>query len=281
MKYVVITGASTGIGYDAARTLIENGWHVFGSVRKEGDAQRLQTELGERFSPLLFDVTDHEAVKRSAELVAAKLNGQGLSGLVNNAGVAVPGPLMHIEMEKVRWQLEVNVLGVVAVTQAFLPLLGAEKGYANQPGRIVNISSVSGEVAYPFFGPYAMSKHALEAMSHALRREMMLYGIGVSIIGPGSVKTPIWEKAGEIDIEPWLNTDFGPILTKLQAALPERGEQGLPVEVTSEAIRHALESPKPKVRYALSRHLLTGWYLPRYLPSRIFDRLAARRMGIR
>ena len=280
-RHAVITGVSSGIGLDAARELIERGWHVFGSVRKEEDGVRVQTQLGDRFTPLLFDVTDHAAIQTAAELVEERLAGAGLAGLINNAGIAVPGPLAHIDLEEIRWQLEVNLIGVVAVIQAFLPLLGAQKDWPHRPGRIVNVSSVSGQVAYPFFGPYAMSKHALEALSHSLRRELMLYGIDVSIIGPGTVKTPIWEKAGELDIEPWLKTDYGNILAKLQKGLVRQGEGGISVKVTSEAIRHALESPKPKVRYALPSSWLSGWLLPRYLPARWVDRFAAKRMGLR
>jgi NAD(P)-dependent dehydrogenase (short-subunit alcohol dehydrogenase family) len=142
-KYVVITGASTGIGYDGARYLIERGWHVFGSVRKQADAERVLAELGERFTPLFFDVTDEEAIKTAAQQVAETVGDVGLWGLVNNAGIAVPGPLMHLPLDEFRRQLEVNVTGQLAVTQAFLPLLGARKEAPRPPGRIVNIISVT------------------------------------------------------------------------------------------------------------------------------------------
>ena len=178
-KYVVVTGTSTGIGHASAAELIAHGYHVFGSVRNEADGERLQAELGPAFAPLVFDVTDSDAVYSAAEAVEDVLGDDNLVGLVNNAGIAVAGPLMDIEMDKVRHQFEVNVLGVLTVTQAFLPLLGACEDASEPPGRIVNISSVSGHTAYPFLGPYCASKHALEAFSDSLRRELLLYGVDV------------------------------------------------------------------------------------------------------
>ncbi len=167
MKHVVITGVSSGIGFDGARYLVERGWHVFGSVRRTADGERVRAELGEGFTPLFFDVTDEGAIKTAAGQVSERIGETGLWGLVNNAGIAVPGPLMHLPLEEFRQQLEINVTGQLAVTQAFLPLLGVRKNASHPPGRIVNISSVSGRIAYPFLGPFAASKHALEALSDA------------------------------------------------------------------------------------------------------------------
>ena len=164
MKSVVITGVSTGIGYGCAADLCRRGYRVFGSVRTAGDAERLQRELGNAFTPLVFDVTDAGAVKEAAAQVKSAVGNEGLSGLVNNAGISKPGPLATLPPDDVRQHFEVNVMGVVHAVQAFLPLLRRAKG------RIVNISSVSGRIAYPFMGPYAASKHALEALSDSLRR---------------------------------------------------------------------------------------------------------------
>jgi NAD(P)-dependent dehydrogenase (short-subunit alcohol dehydrogenase family) len=280
MKTVVITGVSTGIGYDGARYLLENGYQVWGSVRKQEDADRLKRELGANFTPLLFDVTDEAAIKTAAAQVAEQLNGRGLNGLINNAGIAVSGPLMHIPLDKFRQQLEINVIGALAATQAFLPLLGARQNPGHPPGRIVNISSVSGSIVYPFFGPYASSKHSLEVISHALRRELRPYGIEVIIIAPGSVQTPIWDKAEQEDISLYADTDYVPILQKLQERVTRMGKAGIPVEVVSQTIHQALEAPRPKVRYVLARNLWSGWLIPRWLPFRWFDRLVAKRMGI-
>jgi len=280
MKYVVITGASTGIGYDAARCLIEHGFHVFGSVRKQADGERVQRELGEQFTPLLFDVTDGAAVETAVSQVAQTVSGDGLAGLVNNAGIAVAGPLMYLSLAEFRQQFEVNLFGLLDVTQKFLPLLGAVPDATHPPGRIVNISSISGRVAYPFMGPYAASKHALEAMSDALRRELMLFGVDVVLIEPGSVRTPIWDKAQELDIEQYSHTPYTGILEGMKSVFVNRGKTGIPVEKVSQAVYTALTAKKPKTRYLIARKLLTGWLLPHYLPDRLFDQIVAKRLGI-
>lgn len=280
MRCVVITGVSTGIGRHAAEGLVARGYHVFGSVRKVADGEQVKADLGEGFTPLLFDVTDGEAIGEAAGLVAERVGEAGLAGLVNNAGVAIPGPLLELPIADFRFQIEVNLVGALAVTQAFLPLLGAQEGWKGVPGRVVNISSVSGQVAYPFFGPYAASKHGLEAISHSLRRELIPYGIDVIIIGPGSVRTPIWDKAAQLDITPSENSPYFKILKGLQKDSVRRGQNGLSPEVVTNAIIEALEKSRPKVRYALPSNLFKGWLLPRYLPSRWFDKLVASRMGL-
>jgi NAD(P)-dependent dehydrogenase (short-subunit alcohol dehydrogenase family) len=150
----VVTGVSTGIGWGMVKVLVEKGVHVFGSVRKAEDAQRLQGEFGvERFTPLLFDVTDEGAVQAAAEQVRVRLDGRTLLDLVNNAGIGLGGPLLHQSAAEFRQQLEVNLVGPFVVTQAFAPLLGADASLSGKPGRIVNMSSVAGKVGYPFLGP--------------------------------------------------------------------------------------------------------------------------------
>jgi NAD(P)-dependent dehydrogenase (short-subunit alcohol dehydrogenase family) len=280
MKYVVVTGVSTGIGYDAALYLIERGYHVFGSVRKVADGERVQRELGEQFSPLLFDVTDGEAVETAVSQVTQHVGSSGLAGLVNNAGIAVAGPLMHISLDEFKQQFNVNLFGLLDVTQKFLPLLGASKQAAHPPGRIVNISSVSGKIVYPFMGPYAASKHALEALSDALRRELLIYGIDVIVIEPGSVQTPIWDKAQELDTEQYAQTDYKSIIEGMKKVFVSQGKTGIPVEEVSAVIYKALTSDQPKTRYVLARKLLSSWLLPRYLPDRRLDKIFAKRMGL-
>jgi NAD(P)-dependent dehydrogenase (short-subunit alcohol dehydrogenase family) len=280
MKYIVITGASSGIGYDAARYLIERGFHVFGSVRKQADGERVQSELGEQFTPLLFDVTDSGAVETAVSQVTQKVGKAGLAGLVNNAGIAVAGPLMHISLDEFRQQFEVNLFGLLDVTQQFLPLLGAVPNASHPPGRIVNISSVSGKIVYPFMGPYAASKHALEALSDALRRELLLFGVDVVVIEPGSVQTPIWDKAQDLNTEQYNDTAYKGMLDGMKRVFVNQGKTGIPVEKVSEVIYEALTKEKPKTRYVLARKLLTSWLLPRYLPDRRFDKIIAQRLGI-
>src|SRR5258705_10620737 len=216
MTSVVITGASTGIGWATAKLLLDRGFRVFGSVRKQADADRLRAEFGANFTPLLFDVTDEPAVLAAAREVRAALNGEKLAGLVNNAGIAVAGPVPEIAADEFRRQMDVNVIGPIIATQAFGPLLGADRSLNGPPGRIVMISSVAGKNGNPLTPAYAASKHAIEGLSESLRRELMLFGIDVIIVAPGPVKTPIWSKAEEVDISPYKNSPYLPALEKIR-----------------------------------------------------------------
>lgn len=278
-KTVLITGVSSGIGYEVAKELVARRYQVFGSVRKQADALRVQSELGSDFAPLLFDVTDEAGIATAVSTIRESISNRGLTALINNAGVAEPAPLMHMDLADFRKHLEINVTGVLAVSQAFLPLLGAQKEWPYQPGRILNISSVSGRVAYPFMGAYAASKHALEGMSDSLRRELLMYGIDVILIEPGTVKTPIIGKFAE-QVERYMNTDYGRFLAPLAATIEKREETALPVAKVVNVILEALESKNPKTRYPIPRKRLSGWLLPRWLPDRLFDRLVGRQLGI-
>lgn len=277
---VVVTGASTGIGRGTAKLFIDRGWRVFGSVRKDADAERLKKELGERFTPLKFDVTDESAVKAAAIEVRSSLGGTALRGLVNNAGMSTGGPLMHQPIDDFRHQIEVNLVGQLIVTQAFVPLLGADRSLKGPPGRVVNISSVGGRIAFPFIGAYAASKHALEGMSESLRRELMLYGIDVIIVGPGAVVTPIWDKAEEFDTAPYAGTDYAQILRRFTEFFIARGRQGLPPERVGEVVFQALTVARPRVRYAVVRRPFLDDVLPRLMPKRRLDRLIAKQLGL-
>jgi NAD(P)-dependent dehydrogenase (short-subunit alcohol dehydrogenase family) len=273
MKSVVITGASTGIGWAAAKLLLDRGFRVFGSVRKQADADRLQGEFGTNFTPLLFDVTDEAAVLAAAREVRSQLNGETLTGLVNNAGIAVPGPVLELAADEFRRQMEVNFIGPIIATQASDPQLKGPKG------RIVMISSVAGKSGSPTGAAYSASKHAIEGLSESLRREMMLFGIDVIIIAPGAVKTPIWDKGQQVDISVYRNSPYFPALEKIRACTLHLSQIGLPPETIAEAIADALTSPNPKVRYQLTpdpiRHLVMSW-----LPRRAVDRMIAKRLGL-
>ena len=168
----IVTGASTGIGFACAKRLAEEGWLVFAGVRKPADADRLVSELGEKVRPLIIDVTDQATVDAAAAEVRNALDGRTLGGLVNNAGIAVAGPLTELPLEDFEQQLQVNVVGVVRVTQAFAPMLGIDENLEGPPGRIVMMSSMAGQMGAPFLGPYAASKHAVEGISKSLRREL-------------------------------------------------------------------------------------------------------------
>ena len=279
MKSIVITGVSTGIGWGAAKVAIGKGFRVFGSVRKSADAERLSAEFGPNFTPLIFDVTDEAAVAAAAGQVRRALGGETLFGLVNNAGVAVAGPLLNLPIEEFRQQIEINLTGVVIVTQAFAPLLGVDADLKGPPGRIVNISSVGGKSATPFLGPYNASKFALEGLSESLRRELLLFGIDVIIIAPGAVATAIWGKAEQVDVTPYQNTPFAPALDRIRAYMLANGGKGLAPEKLGEAILHALTTPKPKVRYTVAPDPFAN-FMQANLPKRMVDGMVGSRLGL-
>lgn len=212
MKCVVVTGVSSGIGHAIARMLLDKGFRVFGSVRKHSDAERLIVELGAGFTPLVFDVTDETAIRAAADEVRRALDGETLAGLVNNAGIAVAGPVLDLPADEFRRQFEVNVIGPILATQAFGPLLGTDRSLRGAPGRIVMMSSIAGKFGNPLMAAYSASKHALNGLSDGLRRELMLFGIDVVVIMPGAVKTPIWGKAEREDVSRFANSPFYPAL---------------------------------------------------------------------
>jgi NAD(P)-dependent dehydrogenase (short-subunit alcohol dehydrogenase family) len=279
MQSVVVTGVSSGIGWGITKVLIQHGFRVFGSVRKAQDAERLSKEFGEKFIPLFFDVTDEAAVQVAAQKVREQLNGETLFGLVNNAGIAVPAPLIHQSTDDFRHQLEVNLVSVLIVTKAFVPLLGSDRTLKGKPGRIINVSSVGGLFGGPFLGAYAASKHGLEGFSESLRRELMLYGIDVIIIGPGSVATPIWDKAEQEDLSMYADTDYVEAAQRLRQYMIEDGRKGYPPEKVGEVAFHALTTPKPRVRYAVIPGSSIRRIIQMLLPKRLVDRIIARNLG--
>jgi NAD(P)-dependent dehydrogenase (short-subunit alcohol dehydrogenase family) len=280
MQSAVITGASTGIGHACAKFLLDKGYRVFGSVRKQADADRLKSEFGTNFTPLLFDVTDEPAVLAAARDVRAALNGETLAGLVNNAGIAVTGPVLGLSADEFRRQMDVNVIGPIISTQAFGPLLGVDQSLKGPKGRIVMISSVAGKNGNPLTAPYCASKHAVEGLSESLRREMMLFGIDVIIVAPGPVKTPIWVKGqSDLDTARYNNSPYLASMQKVTAYMAHLDSIGLPPENIAEVVYDALTLPKPKVRYQIApdpmRHLITA-----VLPKRMVDRIIAKRVGL-
>jgi hypothetical protein len=277
MQTVVVTGASTGIGRGCAAVLVKKGFRVFGSVRGQADAERLVNELGERFTPLIFDITNQDAVRSSAAAVRAALDGKPLFGLVNNAGIAVPGPLLYLDIEEFRHQLDVNVTGKLIVTQAFAPLL--KNTGTQRAGRIVMMSSVGGRNASPFVGAYNASKFALEGMSESLRRELMIWGIDVIIIAPGAIATPIWDKAEQADIARYAGTPYAASLKAARYYMLTNGRKGLKPERTGDVVWRALTTSKPKTRYVVTPNPLQNM-LANNLPKRMMDRMIAGRLGL-
>lgn len=281
MRAVVVTGVSTGIGRATALLLAARGFQVFGSVRKLADAAPLSSQLGDAFVPLVFDVTDDGAVRDAAAQVRERLAGHRLAGLVNNAGVAVAGPLTHLPISEFRWQLEVNLVGPMLVAQAFLPLLGTDPALQGEPGRIVNLSSVGGKLGAPFLGPYVASKFGLEGLSDSLRRELQFYGVDVIMVAPGHVATPIWDKAEEMDVRPYEALPTAPALRKFRDFFIAEGKKGFPPEKIAGVIHEALTARRPKTRYAVVPGKLQNWTIPRLLPARVVDRVIGAQLGLK
>lgn len=274
-KTILITGVSTGIGFDTAREMLAQGYRVLGSVRKAEDAERVQQALGPDFIPLLFDVTDAAAIAAAVPEVERLVGDSGLAALVNNAGVAPSGPLMHTPLDEFQRAFDINVFGVLRVTQAFLPLLGARRDCPHPPGRIVNLSSVSGAVSVPLVGTYSATKYALESLSDSLRRELSIYGIEVIAIEPDAVRTPIWDKV-QADTR-YAATDYAEAMARMPEMAARQARNGKPVTAVSAAIRAAIMAKRPKTRYPLT----AIWYAQRLIPDRLFDRLLCASTGLK
>ena len=276
----VITGVSTGIGYATAKLLVERGFQVFGSVRSEADAERIAQEFGPNYCPLIMDVTDETAVRRSADTVREKLGQNRLFALINNAGIEMTGPLAYLPLDRFRLQLEVNLIGVLSVTQAFLPLLGTDPQRIGNPGKIINISSALGRLAVPFVGAYCASKFGLEALSDSLRREMMLFGIDVIVVEPGAIVTPIWEKAEGKLLHEFPGTPYQRSLTKFVETAMKSGREGFPATKVAELMARILATKRPKARYTIIPNHFVEYTIPRLLPTRILDYLMGKYLGI-
>ena len=277
----VVTGASSGIGLACAMALDARGGRVFAGVRREADAQRLQSQASERLTPLMMDVTKPEAIAAAVRRVEETVGEAGIAGLVNNAGIAVAGPLEIVPLTELRRQLEVNVIGPIAATQAFLPLLRKARG------RIVNMSSVSGRLAVPYLGPYAASKFALEALSDSLRIELRTWGIHVALVEPASIATPIWEKslAAAEELETAARPEQAGLyredLEALRRAVQHAAETAMPVERVVRAVLHALTARWPKTRYPVGLPSHLAIRLASWLPDRLRDWNMRRRLGFR
>jgi NAD(P)-dependent dehydrogenase (short-subunit alcohol dehydrogenase family) len=275
---VLVTGVSSGIGHAIAEDLLSRGYLVMGSVRRFQDALQLQQAWPDDFIPLVFDVTDTEALPAIVKQVEEILSGRGLKALVNNAGIFLGGPQMHQPLAEVRKVFEVNVFGLLAVTQAFLPLLGARRDRVGPPGRIVNIGSVSGAITVPFMTTYSATKHAVEALTQGLRRELSIYGIEVSAIEPGLVRSKLVDKRAAEKLEQrYAHTDYAAWLVQFDQALTAQEQHAPPPDRVTAAVRHAIEAPKPRTRYPLDK----GWLIGRLLPDRVFDKLIFKDLGLK
>ena len=273
---VLVTGASTGIGYACVQMLADAGFTVFAGVRSEADAQRL-AQLHANVRALLLDVTAPEHIAAAADSIRAA--GVQLCGVVNNAGVAFAGPLEYLPLEDFRRQFEINVFGALAVTQAMLPLLRQSRD-----ARVIFMSSVSGQIAPPFVGPYASSKFALEAMADALRMELGAFGIRVVVVQPGNVRTPIWQKGRDAKdalvarMPQEAATHYAHAVDALVRVTEREERTGIAPGLVAEAVLRALTSAHPKARYPVGNPPAWQRRLASLLPERVRDRLILRTM---
>ncbi|HEX3735556.1 MAG TPA: SDR family NAD(P)-dependent oxidoreductase [Solirubrobacterales bacterium] len=291
MRSVLVTGASTGIGRATALWLDSAGWRVFAGVRREEDAEALRQAGSELISPLILDITDASQIAAAAERTGSEAGG-GLEGLVNNAGVAIPSPLETIPVEDFRRQIEVNLTGHVAVTQAMLPLLRASAvplspnaSPRNHAGRIVFISSIGGRIAFPLTGAYHAAKFGIEAVGDVFRQELRPWGISVSIVEPGSIDTPIWDRgertADEIgERSPEREALYGQAIASYRKVVKQLAERGIPPEKVAKVVEHALSSGRPRTRYLVGIDAKLQARVKPFVPTPIFDRIVARAMGL-
>jgi len=270
---VVVTGASTGIGAACALDCASRGMMVFAGVRDPRAGEALAAMGGSSLIPITLDVTDEPSIARSVEVVQRVVGETGLGGLVNNAGIAIGSPLEVIALSQLRKQLEVNVIGQIAVTQAFLPLLRRGRG------RIVNMGSISGRGTIPLLGPYSASKFALEALTDALRMELQPWGIQVSIIEPGAIATPIWEKSAkeaeglEASASEEARALYGEAIMRIREAVIQAAQRAIPPEAVVRAVQHALTSSRPRTRYLVGTDAKLRAWMTKWLPDRAQDRL--------
>jgi NAD(P)-dependent dehydrogenase (short-subunit alcohol dehydrogenase family) len=276
-RSALITGCSSGIGRATALRLDAAGWRVFAGVRRETDGDALVADASERLEPLIIDIGDPESVRAAGERASG---GGGLDALVNNAGIAYSGPLEFVPLDDLRHQLEINLVGHLAVTQAALPALRRARG------RIVNITSIGGVVATPFFGPYNASKFALEALSDCLRVELRPWGIKTIAIEPGSIDTGIWASGAENarrmqeTMSPDARQLYGRAMEAMERAATETGERGIPPERAAERIERALNARRPRARYLVGRDAKGMAAASRLLPAGAYDRLVARNLKL-
>lgn len=279
---IVVTGVSSGIGYDAVRYLSQHGYFVFGSVRSAEARSRLESEFPENFEALVFDVTDKTATEKAAQRVAEHLGNRRLTALVNNAGIAEGGPLQLLEDDRFRRQIEVNLIGTRNVTNAFLYHLGAELDPTSErhgpPGKVINITSISGILNTPINGAYCIAKHAKESLGEVYRRELMQFGIDVVSIQPGPIQSKLWDKnVGSLDR--FADSAYGLMIKNTDDIMREAQRDALPAETISRLIGKIIHSSRPKVSYIVYKHKWRAWLLARVLPARLADKLLWKRLN--
>ncbi|MEH1842853.1 MAG: SDR family NAD(P)-dependent oxidoreductase [Nostoc sp.] len=279
-RTVVVTGASTGIGQACALLLDQLGFSVFAGVRQDIDAQTLKQKGSQRLIPIFLDVTEAESIAVAVAQVTNAVGGAGILGLVNNAGIAVPGPLELLPIAEFQHQMQVNVTGQLAVTQAFLGLLRQSRG------RIVNMGSIAGRSPMPFLGAYNASKFALEALTDVMRMELRPWGISVSIIEPSAIATPIWEKSlsqsevAQQHLPETAQNLYGQAMNIVRKKMQIIASRGISADIVAQAILHALTAKQPKTRYLVGQDAKIGAVLKHILPDKMHDRVILYSMGL-
>lgn len=279
MKTILVTGASTGIGWDSVRALVQKNYRVVATVRNEADATRLQENFQHKVIPVVIDLLDLESISEMPKTLKEQHQIEKLDGLVNNAGVAQAGPFLDQNFQEIETTIRLNVLSLMKITQVLLPLLGASVA-ATHVGKIVNISSIAGTGGAPFLAAYAASKHAVEGFSDALRKELMLFGIQVVVIGPGSIKTPIWNKGFTVVQRRYEKSVYANAFAKFMSIAMRESENALAPSAVSDLVVESFESARPAFRYAPIPRPLTNWYIPKLLPKRFYNYLTARALGL-
>ena len=270
-RTVLVTGTSSGIGRGLCQALIKRGYKVFGTVRNRKDATELKKEFGENLDALLVDVTDEKQVIKAKERVQNYLNGKPLTALINNAGIATLGPVEFLPTSDFKKQIDTKILGTFLCTKIFLPLLGTDSNLIGNPGRIVNISSIlGGKIGSPFMSGYCASKHAVEAFSESLRRELKAYGIKVIIVAPGSVSTPIWKEVKkQKDQNKYNKTKYGISFKKILNSLESFDRNSLSMNQLTSIIIKSIEIKNPKIRYNPTKDPIQKLWP--YIPKKIMD----------
>ena len=279
-KSILITGVSSGIGHGTLSYFVKKGFHVYGSVRNSKDANKLKKIFRENFTPLIFDVTKEAQVKKAASIVKKDLKNSNLLALVNNAGVAISGPLLLQKVRDFEKQININLNGAFRVLKFFAPLCGAEKNNNSKKGVIFNISSISGKIGMPGVGAYTASKFGLEGLSHSLRRELIRYGVDVVIIGPGPIKSEIFDKIDKKFLETLKKSDYAKVAKNIPKRMKNAKKIAFPPEEVGKLIFNALHDPNRKTRYTITPNKLMYWTLPMLITDRMLDKMVTKRSDI-
>ena len=278
-KSIMITGISTGIGRGTLDYFVSKGFHVYGSVRSTKDANRLKRIYKDKLTTIIFDVTKLAQLKKAAAFIKKDLNDSNLLALVNNAGTSFPGPLLRQSVKDFEKQIDINLNGAFRVIKYFAPLCGAEKNNSYKKGVIFNISSLSGKIGMPGLGAYTASKHGLEGLSQSLRRELLRYGVDVVIIGPGPIKSEIFNKVDKKFLESLKKSDYA----NAAKLIPKRNKNALkiafPAIEVGKLIFNALHNPNRKTRYTITPNKMMYWTVPMTISDRMLDRMIQKRSG--